>query len=902
MGTKRRREEKVSARDESGPTDEKRDHQLGRCLAFRAIIQSKALHGRAAADGVPALNQLLDHVFDLYKQAPFIRQECGTTANSVVSTARFTQSPAPAYATALLHAYHKHGISKTSEGLAAWLDAQSLFPESLDLPAGVWQKDDPLHPQERSTLVKILRDNLNETGSETASVPLSTGQAQKIPCAAWLPTLTAVADRTKLAGTEKTDTAFFVQFWKEAVDDAFFSAKASSERKAIGLQVVRLAIARLDTSLVGEVLSPHVVRCIINQRSSPSNSLHTAVEVPLKALCQRSKQDPEVAAIFLRAIIDKSGLPNFDRLTRTKTIDELLSHVAAEDVEQILDIVDNTICRPKTSEHTDAEVSQRSCADLLLALARKQHPAITANRTGPRASNLVTSNGTTSIFPWTKLFSLLAQHAYLIKKGTEPLLPAIQEVYQARTMSCLTHTLDAGLDPDFDHATHVVTTIKKLTKSGKHDLVLKADPAVLNILATGSTRLQAVKKSLTTASDKDRPTLQAFKLLFSLSILQVYNGDPDAVSILEELEECYETLSKSKNAISLLVEILLGFLSRPSALFRKLAEQVFAAISPQVHEDGLNTLLEILEKPENMSGQQELFENADEVAEMVVDGSEASSAGDSSDDLEASDVEMIEASDNDEADDSSDAEDASEDDDSFTESSDGDKVSQPDDELTAFESKLAQTLGTSKIASHGNADDETSDESDMDDDQMMELDGHLTKIFQERTKESSKKKDNKDAKGNVINFKSRVLDLLAVFVKQCYSRSVVLSTITPLLQLVRTTTNKELSSRAFNTLKALFDTCAKHKTFPDSFADDMFAVLSGVHQELAQSNSKIHASAASRSSLFIVKAAALQDRAHYSRAVDMYSALQKSWYADPRSKIPAAAFTEWTSWSINSRK
>ncbi|KAF2218815.1 DNA polymerase phi-domain-containing protein [Elsinoe ampelina] len=885
--------ESLTSPPSNANNQEKRDYQLGRCLAYRAFIQSKALYALPVPEGVAISNQLLDHIFALYKRAPFIRQECGTTANSLLSTAGGTD---PAYATALLQAYHQHGLLKTSDGLAAWLDGQQLFPEGLDLPTNVWHNNDPLSPQERSTLVKILRDNVSDTDIEGSS---STGQAQKIPCLAWVPVLDTVARRSKQEGTGQSDPSFFSQFWKEAVDDAFFSAKASSERKAIGLQIVRLAIIKVDAHLVSELLSPHVVRCIINQRSSPSNSLHAAADTPLRTLCQRSKQQPELGARILRTTFSTIGLPNLDKLTRSKTIDELLSHVLASDAEEVLQVIDSNISRPKTSEHADVEVCQRSYADLLLTFARKQRPQL--------PSSALTEQHPTTHFPWTKLFSIMAQHAYLVKKGAEPLSTTVQEMFQARIMSCLTHTMESGLDPNFEHSTHVVTTINKLVKSGKHTLILKADQNVMDVLSKAASRLHSARKAVKDTDNKDRPILQAFKLLFSLSILQVHNGDADAVSMLEELDQCYETSATSTSSISLLIEILLGFLSRPSALFRKLAEQVFTAISTQVDEDGLQALLEILQKPENLSGQQELFDNADDMADMADDASDDNSeeSSGSSDDLEASDVEMVDANGNGTADTNDSAEGSSEDDDDndndSSDSSDDEADSPPDDELTAFESKLAQTLGTSKIAT-GEDDDDTSDDSDMDDDQMMALDGHLTKIFQERTKVSSKKKDNKDAKGNVINFKNRVLDLLGVFIKQCYSRPLVLDLIAPLLQLIRTTTNKELSTRAYNVLKSLFDTCAKHKSFPTAPTEDLFAALAAVHDELKASPSKIHASATSRSSLFLVKVAVTQDRANYALAADMYSTLQKAWYADPRSKIPSTAFTEWTSWSINSRK
>ncbi|PNS17561.1 hypothetical protein CAC42_8104 [Sphaceloma murrayae] len=893
---------------------ERKDYQLGRCLAFRAVIQSKILHNRRASEGLAIFEHLLDHLFSLYKEAPAIRQECGSTANSILVTGS-ASPPDSAYATALLQAYQKHGAAKTPEGLAAWLEANLILPDPADLPDGVWHKRDPLDPKERATLIHILRDNSNESGDDHV-IPKkgSTGYAQKSPCVAWDPLLKAVISRSLDNGS------FFTQFWKEAVDEAFFSTKASSERKAIGLQLVRLGIARLPPALVSGALSPHVVRCIINQRSSPKNTLHAAAEVPLKAICSRAKTDSDSAFALLSTLTGELGLVNLDKLTRTKTLDELLSCVSNEDMDSVLELVETTIRKPKTLEHLDAEISQRSSADLLLSIARKQRPPIAP--AADEQSGDARPSGSPSVFPWLKLFSILTRYAYLSNRNDQAVSDAVRQIFQTRTMSCLTHTMDAGLDPGLQHAAHVVQTIRKLAKSGEYELGLRADSTVSEILTRSSIRIHDLEKQLRKSSPTQQSILSAFKLLYALSVLQVHNGDGDAVSILEELHEIDSMASANNSTSTSLIEILLGFLSRPSALFRKLAEQVFSAIAVQVDTEGLHALLEILDKPENLNGQQELFENADDVAEELASMVEneatahlSDSSGDGSsdeddeddeddDDEDASDVEVVEAHGLQEATDSSNAEDDSDGSDASSESSnDGDAASEPDAELTAFESKLAQALKTNKLTPNGETTtSDTSDESDMDDDQMMELDGHLTKIFQERTKQSNKKKDNRDAKGTVVNFKNRVLDLLTIYVKQGYSQGLVLEIVLPLLQLTRTTSTQDLSARAFAVLKLLFDTCSKQKTWPEADTEELFTYLAGIHKEARSSITKVHGSAVSRSSLFIVKIAVAKDRKNYSKSADMYATLQKEWYSQPKSKIPNAMFTEWTSWGINSRK
>lgn len=95
--------------------------------------------------------------------------------------------------------------------------------------------------------------------------------------------------------------------------------------------------------------------------------------------------------------------------------------------------------------------------------------------------------------------------------------------------------------------------------------------------------------------------MAAFKLLYSLTLMQVYNGDADAVSMLDELEFCTTKFLGDKetkkedagDASDALVEILLSFASKQSQLFRRMSEQVFGAFATQITENGLESLISV---------------------------------------------------------------------------------------------------------------------------------------------------------------------------------------------------------------------------------------------------------------------------------------------------------------------
>jgi DNA polymerase phi len=115
------------------------------------------------------------------------------------------------------------------------------------------------------------------------------------------------------------------------------------------------------------------------------------------------------------------------------------------------------------------------------------------------------------------------------------------------------------------------------------------------------TAFKALKKLSSKEKKGETSSIAAFKLLYSMTVLQVYSGDADAVSMLDELEFCYtkflgDKSSKQKDtsdASDALVEILLSFASKQSQLFRRMSEQVFGAFADQVTENGLESLISV---------------------------------------------------------------------------------------------------------------------------------------------------------------------------------------------------------------------------------------------------------------------------------------------------------------------
>lgn len=272
-----------------------------------------------------------------------------------------------------------------------------------------------------------------------------------------------------------------------------------------------------------------------------------------------------------------------------------------------------------------------------------------------------------------------------------------------------------------------------------------------------------------------------------------------------------------------------------------------------------------------------------------------------------SDVEVIDADD---------AETGSEEDDQTDE--DEDDNEEDEEELAAFDAKLAEALGTHR------ADDDNEDlssDSDMDDDEMEAVDEMLVKVFKARQQATSKKKDKKDAKETMTNFKNRVLDLLEIYVKKCHGSVLALDLVLPLLRLTRKSTVKQISTRAGEVLREYTRLCKgnaipslagigssddnKENEDEDEENDQTSAVtrvwdlLRAVHKEAAISGPAAHAASASQASIFLVKVLVAQDKRNISQIVDIYAETRKAQLLSNKCHVQPGFFTDWNNWCVN---
>jgi hypothetical protein len=789
-------------------------------------------------------------------------------------------------------------LVSTPQGVAVWLTVRASYETVL--PDGVWHQKDPLSKKERSRLAKLMKEDFHVDSENAKDETIKSAAANPNPTFAWGLVFSEVLRRDESKGrSEDSVKAEFPQLWIDIVDNNLFSTTSSHERKSWGFKLFSNMITQVPAWAVSALFSPNLMRTIINQSKKDDRFLHTAALAALKSVQARVEQDDSAALPVVVALTTKHGNIDFDKLTKTKTLEQVMLSADDGALKKIVRHFRSIILRPETEEPSVADSRRQAIADLLVSTVKH------FRRYNALPDDIIEGEN------WLRdVLELLVEFAYFVPtkdvKTSKVPLPPVSEagrtMFQERLSSCLTKLLDVEAGSKSSFALLIMKIIRTKMSAKAFESVFKAEAKVTTTVEKAFDTLDKISKKGSIAGNK--MAAEGFMLLYSLTLLQVYNGDGDAIMMLDDLDASRKAMAKSKDSAEgsdTFIEIILSFLGNPRTLFRKIGEEAFSIFASEIGSEGLQSLAEILDTEENLEGQKELFNQGDdeEDAKSDDDSEEDSELG-SDVEMADSDVEML----NDGAEDSNDDSSDSSSSDSSSDSDDEEDDEGDDAELTQFNNLLQMTLGTAKPSTDADSD---SDGSDMDDDAMMALDPQLSKIFKQRSQITSKKKDREDAKQNVVQFKSRVLDLLAIYLEKQYSNPLTLELLLPILRRTRASANKQLAEKSSKMLRSYFDTRSKHKAplpRPDAASiETVWAILKGIHEEAKNGGgAKAHADVCSSASLHVVKVLVGLDRAHYAGVVDVYAETQKAWFADGKSSLQPTLFTQFQNWSMSARR
>ncbi|RKU40610.1 DNA-directed DNA polymerase [Coniochaeta pulveracea] len=828
------------------PGQEERDHYFGQLFGIECFVRAGILFKEKAR-----WLAVLDLLLKLSEKKVWLRPQCGWIIVQAVRQMK------PKLASTTLQTLADRGHGQTPEGAAIWIAAMDCFGDELKLPAKPWT--DPLSLRSLPDLTLSLRDSGRDTSNDREQTKGKPKQNN------WTPQLHFVwdvlLDHFKSQPQNSASVTNFSNFWNKVVDESFFSKNASENQKFSGFMIFQKMLdeGAACPFIVDNIFSKNLMVCLMNQASKEDRYLHRAALKALKSIEATAQKEPSIIVPVLKHLLGKNGGYNFDQRTNTKTIDKVLQFVQPSDAEAVLKVL-------KELNNLEPPQSIQIYANYLLKLA-----------------SLPSESGVSGV-----ALQKLAKLTYTKHESDED--GKIQGMLQTRLTSAFARFVKRR--QDFAQFCNAV-------------LMIEADVGIDEEIQTEYVHALERLRDLLDTTDVDEELqgpYQGLALLHAVGLLQLYNEDPDALDTLADLEQCYDKLKnreeEDEEGISaFLVEILLSMVARPSSLMRQVSQQVFEAFTPIMSEQAVKLLTDPLLAEESEKGQQALFSTEDE--DLAGEGEDDDDDHSHDEDDLDSDVEIVDLEEAGSDMEMGGDDEPEEDDSDSDEEKDEKEEEEGDQDLEELDKALAQVLGSHRLDKDAEAESEE-DDSDMSDSEMMELDSKLVEIFKQRVKGANKKKDKKDAKESVVNFKHRVLDLLAIFIKMeaAENNPLAFQALLPLLQLIRTTTTKALANKACGIVlefsKSLKKAPKKTKeTTPKAEIDELLALLNEIHEEAGKDISHSFAKAASSASLSVasVLIALEQTQNVFLRYMDT----QQKWYQG-EIRIQPSFFSDWINW------
>ncbi|KAL7419801.1 DNA-directed DNA polymerase [Cryptotrichosporon argae] len=656
------------------------------------------------------------------------------------------------------------------------------------------------------------------------------------------------------------ERAPFQDLFRVVVDESFFANASSVERKYHGFQIFTRALALVPPGLLPQIFTPNLMRSWMNALTASDRHLHKIALATARHVSDVAAASPAVGFTLLSQLVGKHGRPDFDKVTRTKTVEGIMSSLSVEGVKEYVDYLQAVVVgKGETTDAAALEDRRVWALDQLLALCRNGSVPKDGSWVGPLLDFLLV-HGFFIIRKADKKSPIAALHATPKPALTE----TTAAVARARLVSVLVEVTSfqpkkdakdakadgpvaaAGAGPRPAQAVgcdtagvpwvrRVLATVGALEADGAHvEPAADADAEIRAIRARAAAALDAVR-----TGESDRDVRRGAEVLLSFLVLQTYDEVEDALDMLEEAVDATARLfekkgKKSKAAlaeddtppIDTLLDTLVQLLDKGSADLRALANLVFGLVSSALTESGIKHLVAQLEATAAEAAEQESDEDVED------DDNEASIDG---------------------ADEDAD-EDADDDDDDEEDSEDGDAVD-PEFRKRVAAALQVSGLGVDEDATAGEGD-EDEDEEAWDDEQMMKVDAQLAAVFRERAG-TSKRADLKHLQIENLHFKLRVLDLVDTYLRRQPTSPLSLLLVVPLLNLVRRAgpSEAELATKATSIIRARLGR-ANHYPEPSLLA---LPILDEIHAFARHAASAELSALASAASLFVARAVVADD-------------------------------------------
>ncbi|RKP13124.1 DNA polymerase phi-domain-containing protein [Piptocephalis cylindrospora] len=767
---------------------EERDALFGRVFGLMCIVQA-GIPARSFAEGKPDLEMLFTMAARLSRAKPYLREP---TAQAILQLV--PQIPPSTHPRALekLAAIMFSTETKTPESLQLALTIQETAPDiNIYRYFSGWESGDLLQAGNLPMLAEILQES-----SSTDPALYSTWHPQ-------LHTVWHTLLGLYFPEPRRSTLCPFPDLWVEAVDKGLFGASISPEHKYWGFELLEAALNAIPAPYLSSLLTPNILRTFVGCLSGPSDQpLAKRARQSLSRLVELAGRSQEGRLALSTALTGPHGHRDFDRVTRTRTVESLLSARDGKDMNGYFEYLSGLFTSAAATHAEEGMRRQKWTVDQMLGLVR--------NPKNPRSNDLTRKliqfllqhimdtkeTGGVREMCTERLFSLLTDlatspppvageekgtvrgkkfHGRLeAKEGSSLWLEEVVwmvwgmlgEPKGVSTGKAVRRSVRKGGNRGSPEATG--TTSQMLEETG-------AEAKEALALARAEAEGLAGRIGSMEAGEKQGQLDSLYQLLLhEWLLLFMLHGisEEEGVAAIQDLKGCLDRLhpeedkkkkrgaagakkgkatgkeeeegAEEPEAISVLVDLVLSFLSRATHLQRTLAEQALVSHAPLVTDGAIELMLAVLEEGDEETGGHDNDEEEEEEEEEMEE--------------EMEEEESLEE------------EEESEDD--GDESDEDEEDNSPVD--PEFQARIEAALGEARASEDAESD------GSVDDEGMKGFDGALEEVFRQRKLAKSSKSGVVEARRHL---RLRVCGMLEAYGKAVSARELTAwSAVVPLLR------------------------------------------------------------------------------------------------------------------------
>ncbi|KAJ1030918.1 hypothetical protein NDA18_002147 [Ustilago nuda] len=782
----------------------------------------------------------------------------------------------------------------TPEKLALMLQLSrglgSDFFHNLALP---WMpKQHPLSTANLPTLARVLKEAIPSENQAATPVRARSRWQAKIHFV-WDFILDIYFNQSSNPALE-TKISSFPDFYRVVVDETLFAAASSHDRKSWAFQVFQRALPRAKDADKPMLFTPNFMRTLINQLGNRDRLLHRAAVKATETIQEVVKEQPHLGFLLVTQLIGKNGHQNFDSITKTKTVEQVLSSLDIDRVREYVKYLGDMICQGIQTDDDDqlAQINNRRkwALDQLLFLVRTASVPKDDELLVDILTFLAAHGYYTMQKPLKKSFLLdrLPTPAFvdsLKAAARSRFLSSVSELAkQARTYTSISTTTSLSVSGRKTLAfaqdgqlwlakAHNILVQLEWDKSFKS--IFDTDAQIAAKLADGVRCLEKVRKVEAKSEDADvKERACALQSLLLSALLVSADAADGASHLVEPLCVCADKLfsaeepaggkkgkkqveeeqvdGKTLTGIELLCDCLLSFLELSSAFLRTTATNAFEAFSKHMSKESIGLLLSHLGTTQATQVGEEMEEEEMEEEEMeeeeMEDGKPRASNTWATSDEEDEQDSGVDADENDEVDEELRARVRA----VLKESGMADPDAEDDEDEGEEKKEKEEEEKEDDDAASDAGSDSSVEFSDLGDDEMMLLDDKLAEVFRQRV---SAARDQKEAKQEAIALRFKVLELIEIFARKEPQSPLMLDLITPLYELW-TNRDEETEAVANKARQLLLNRISKAKAVPEEVdVDQVSWLLERMHTEARESQSNDVSNVSQAINVYLTKVA-----------------------------------------------